>query len=343
MTRAVLAKLVHEPTVLLKETAGTPGRTAGGGTPPAVRPLRAVEPLRLATRGSPLALRQAQTVAEVLARAHPGLAVEPVVVRTSGDRQSDVPSTGSAAQGIFAKEVQAAVADGRADVAVHSAKDLPSVTPDGLVLAAVRPGRPPPTPGWPAWPTWGPAPPSPPARPAAGQLANARPDLTFVELRGNMGTRLDRAADGSVDAVVVAVAALERLGWTGRITEVLATSVMLPQVGQGALALECRAGDDPTAGLLVAVDDPEAHRTLAAERAFLRGRRELHGCRPCAAACGFGHVGQLGGRVVLAGPSERAPTVRPSAARPPITCWRLRRPVCVEGWEPAWPPAGAAR
>jgi hydroxymethylbilane synthase len=230
-----------------------------------------VGPLRLATRGSPLALRQAELVAEGLARAHPDLVVESVVVRTTGDRRADVPLDRLGGQGAFAKEVQAAVADGRADVAVHSAKDLPSQTPPGLLLAAVPPRADPrdalvgstlaDLPAGAAVATGS-------ARRRA-QLANARPDLTFVELRGNMGTRMDRAEDGSVHAVVVAVAALERLGWSGRLTEVLAPSVMLPQVGQGALALECRADDDVAANLLAAVDDPESHRALVAERAFL--------------------------------------------------------------------------
>jgi hydroxymethylbilane synthase len=230
-----------------------------------------VGPLRLATRGSPLALRQAELVAAALSDAHPGVEVVPVVVHTMGDRRADVPIDRLGGQGMFVKEVQAAVADGRADVAVHSAKDLPALTPEGLVVAAVPPR----------------ADPrdalvgrqledlSAGATVATGsarrraQLANVRPDLTFVELRGNMATRLRRAEDGSVDAVVVAVAAMDRLGWADRVTEVLPVSVMLPQVGQGALALECRADDGATAALLAPLDDPCGHRTLSAERAFL--------------------------------------------------------------------------
>ncbi len=227
--------------------------------------------LRLATRGSPLALRQAELVADGLARAHPGVTVENVVVRTTGDRHADVALDRIGGQGLFAKEVQAAVADGRADLAVHSAKDLPSQSPPGLVLAAV-PTRADPRDAL-VGSTLADLPPG--AVVATGsarrraQLANARPDLTFVELRGNMGTRMERAGDGSVHAVVVAVAALERLGWRERLTEVLTPSLMLPQVGQGALALECRADDESAAALLAALDDPESHRALAAERSFL--------------------------------------------------------------------------
>jgi hydroxymethylbilane synthase len=213
-------------------------------------------------------LRQAD---EALTAAHRGLVVERVVVRTTGDRQAAVPLDRIGGQGVFTKEVQTAVVEGRADVAVHSAKDLPSSTPNEVVLAAVPPRADP------RDALVG----STLADLAAGasvatgsarrraQLANVRPDLTFVELRGNMGTRLDRAGVGTTDAVVVAVAALERLGWTERITEVLDASVMLPQVGQGALALECRSGDAATQDLLAAVDDDRGHRTLVAERAFL--------------------------------------------------------------------------
>jgi hydroxymethylbilane synthase len=206
-----------------------------------------------------------------LAGVVPGLVVELVIVRTQGDRLADEPLDRIGGQGVFVKEVQAAVVDGRADVAVHSAKDLPSVTPEGLVLAAV--------------------PERADARdalvgralvdlPAGGvvatgsarrraQLANIRPDLTFVELRGNMDSRVRRAEDGSVDAVVVAMAALDRLGWSDRVAEVLSVSVMLPQVGQGALALECRADDEGTLAVLAGIDDVLAHRTLSAERAML--------------------------------------------------------------------------
>lgn len=210
-------------------------------------------------------------MADALVRAHPALVVEPVVVHTTGDRQLDVPLDRLGGQGAFAKEVQWAVADGRAEVAVHSAKDLPSITPDGMLLAAV-PLRADPRDAL-VGNTLAELPPG--ATVATGsarrraQLANARPDLTFVELRGNMGTRLSRAEDGSVDAVVVSVAALERLGWSARVAEVLPISVMLSQVGQGALALECRVDDGATAALLRAVDDADGHRALVAERAFL--------------------------------------------------------------------------
>ncbi len=230
-----------------------------------------VRPLRLASRGSPLARYQAALVADFLRRADPTVDVVIEIVRTEGDRQATVPLDRIGGQGIFTKEIQTAVLDGRADVAVHSAKDLPSVTPDGLVLAAV-PERADPRDALVGHRL---------AELAAGavvatgsarrraQLANLRPDLTFVDLRGNMATRLARAADGSVDAVVTAAAALDRLGWDGAPIDRLPVSVLLPQAGQGAIALEGRAGDDATLALLARVDDVAAHRAVRAERAML--------------------------------------------------------------------------
>jgi len=210
-------------------------------------------------------------VAARVRRARPDLEVAIEIVSTRGDRLAQVPLAQIGGQGVFVKEVQAAVLDGRADLAVHSAKDLPPVTAPGLVLAAV-PERQDPRDALVGrrLDQLGPG-----AVVATGsarrraQLANLRPDLTFVELRGNMATRLDRATDGTVAAVVVALAALARLDWTARVAEVLSTVAMLPQVGQGALAVECRADDDELRHVLAVVDDPPAHRAVSAERALL--------------------------------------------------------------------------
>jgi hydroxymethylbilane synthase len=216
-----------------------------------------------------LALWQARRVTELLAALPGAPRCEPVVVRTTGDALSAVPITQLGGQGVFVKEVQSAVLEGRADMAVHSAKDLPSLTPPGLVLACV-PER---------------ADPrdalvgssleelSPGATVATGsvrrraQLAWLRPDLTFCDLRGNMATRLDRAQQ--VGAGVLALAALERLDLTANVAEVLDTRTLLPQVGQGALAVECRQDDVMVLELLAAVDDRAAHAAVVAERAFL--------------------------------------------------------------------------
>ncbi|MGH9136037.1 MAG: hydroxymethylbilane synthase, partial [Acidimicrobiales bacterium] len=189
-------------------------------------------PLRIATRGSELALWQARHVAGLLADD-----VELVVVETSADRRQELEIWQLGGKGAFAKEVQAAVLDGRADLAVHSAKDLPSVTPPGLHLAAV-PERADPRDAL-VGRRLAELPPG--ARVATGsnrrrvQLADQRPDLTFTGLRGNIATRLRRVAEGDVDAVVVAAAALTRLGRLGEAAEVLDPSDVVPQVGQGAL------------------------------------------------------------------------------------------------------------
>jgi hydroxymethylbilane synthase len=233
--------------------------------------------LRVATRGSALARWQAERVVELL-----GVEAELVIVSTRGDERRDVPIHAMGGTGVFVKEVEQAVLDGRADVAVHSAKDLPAETAPELVLAALPErgdprdalvGRP-----LDEIPTGG--------RVGTGsvrrraQLAALRPDLGFAELRGNIPTRLEKAA--GFDAVVLAAAALDRLGLAERIAERVDPSVVLPQVGQGALAVECRADDDGTRELLAGVDDAEVRTTVTAERAYLA---ELGGgCNlPCGA------------------------------------------------------------
>jgi hydroxymethylbilane synthase len=214
-------------------------------------------------------LFQARRVAERLAGLPGAPQCELVVVQTTGDALAHVPVAQLGGQGAFVKEVQVAVLDGRADLAVHSAKDLPSDTPPGLVLACV-PERADPRDALVGCtledlPTG--------ATVATGsvrrraQLAWLRPDLTFCDLRGNMATRLDRAR--AVGAGVLALAALERLGLTEHVAEALDPRTLLPQVGQGALGVECRAGDGGVLELLAAVDDPCAHAAVEAERAFL--------------------------------------------------------------------------
>lgn len=225
--------------------------------------------IRIGTRASELALWQARHVGALLADAHPGLEVELVPLSTEGDRRLDVPLSVIGGKGVFATEVQAAVFDGRADLAVHSGKDLPALTAPGLVLAAV--------------PERG------DARDALvgarlddlrigavvatgsnrrrAQLAALRDDLEFAELRGNMATRLAKAAD--FDAIVVAAVAFERLGLAEHLTEHLPLDVMTPQVSQGALAVECRADDDELIATLAAIEHAPSRRAVDAERAFL--------------------------------------------------------------------------
>lgn len=225
--------------------------------------------LRLATRSSAQATAQAQAVADALVAAHPGLAVDLVFVDTTGDQRLDVPLHTIGGQGVFVKEVQRAVLDGRADLAVHSAKDLPSAAAEGLELAAFCARRDPRDALVGASLDHLPR----GATVATGsvrrraQLQAARPDLEFVELRGNIHTRLSKLPPGG--ALVMAVAALEILSLTERIAEVLPSDSFIPAPGQGCVAVECRADDSSTASLLAAVDHAATRSAVTAERAFL--------------------------------------------------------------------------
>lgn len=225
--------------------------------------------LRIATRSSAQARTQAGHLGEAIAAANPGIGVEYVFVDTSGDLDRSTPLHQLGGQGIFVKEVQRAVLDGRADVAAHSAKDLPSLTAEGLVIGAFTERR-----------TANDAlvgarlaDLAPGATVATGsvrrraQIARLRPDLVFDELRGNIATRLDKVPDGG--AIVMAVAALEILGLTDRISEVLDVAVAVPMVGQGCVAAECRVDDAATIALLAAVDHAPTRRSVECERSFL--------------------------------------------------------------------------
>lgn len=199
-----------------------------------------------------------------------GQAYELVVVRTTGDARSSAPIEQLGGTGAFVKEVEEALLDRRADLAVHSAKDLRSTLPPGLTLAAV-PERQDPRDALvgsslAALPTGGCVGTGSVRRRA--QLAAARPDLVFAPLRGNIERRVARA--GELGAVVVARAALVRLGLEAHIDEVLEPSTMLPQVAQGALAVECRRDDLPARELVAGIDHGPSRREVEAERAFLR-------------------------------------------------------------------------
>ncbi len=225
--------------------------------------------LRLATRSSAQATAQSQAVAEALMSAHPDLQVELVFVETLGDQRLDVPLHTIGGQGVFVKEVQRAVLAGQADIAVHSAKDLPSVTDDGLQLAAFTARRD----ARDALVGAALADLAPGATVATGsvrrraQLQAVRPDLQFVELRGNIHTRLSKLPEGG--ALVMAVAALQILALTDRIAEALPLESFVPAPGQGCVAIECRADDDDTAALLIAIDHGTTRADVVAERAFL--------------------------------------------------------------------------
>jgi hydroxymethylbilane synthase len=223
--------------------------------------------VRLATRGSPQARTQAEAVAAGLAER--GVAAELVFVETTGDRRLDVPLHTIGGQGVFVKEVQQAVLDGRADAAVHSAKDLPSESHPALRIAAFTARRDPAD----ALIGRALAELAPGATVASGsvrrraQLRDARPDLRFVELRGNIARRLSQIPERG--AIVMAVAALQILGQTERIAERLDPTRFVPAVGQGCVAVEARADDDATRHALAAVDHAPTRHAVEVERAFL--------------------------------------------------------------------------
>ncbi|HLK56141.1 MAG TPA: hydroxymethylbilane synthase [Chthonomonadaceae bacterium] len=232
--------------------------------------------LRIGTRGSLLAHTQTQWVIAQLQQAHPGLEIALEIIETTGDMRRDVPFTAVGTKGMFVKEIEQALLDGSIDVGVHSLKDMPSEQPDGLELACV-PKREDPHDAlisrnrlrFDALAQGAVVGTSSVRRQA--QLRLRRPDLKLVELRGNLDTRLRKLDAGEYDAIVVACAGLHRLGLAERIVEPLSPQVCVPAAGQGALALETRAGDSATVALLTAIHDPDTALCVEAERAFLAG------------------------------------------------------------------------
>jgi hydroxymethylbilane synthase len=235
-------------------------------------------PLRIGTRGSPLALAQARLVREALAVADPALAaegaVEIVVVRTTGDRVLDRPLAEIGGKGLFTKEIEEGLLDRTLDLAVHSMKDVPTLLPDGLVIAATLPRADPRDAliadgargiaDLPRGAVVGTA-----SLRRGAQLLARRPDLRVVPLRGNVQTRLRKLAEGEVAATFLAVAGLERLGLGAHVSAALEPDEMLPAVAQGAVGVEARAGDGALLELLARINHAPTLRCVIAERAFL--------------------------------------------------------------------------
>lgn len=240
------------------------------------------------SRGSRLSQRQTELALDALRRAHPDARFEVRAVRTFGDRsRASLGEIGG--RGVFVAELEHALLTGDIDIAVHSLKDMPSNATDGLAVAAVtqredvrdvlvsRGGL-----TLADLPDGAVVGTGSPRR--AAQLLTARPDLRIADIRGNVDTRIRKVKDGRYDAAVLAAAGLARLGWLDRAAEVLPTKVMLPAVGQGALALQVRADDTAAAKLVSAVDHPASRRATAAERAF--EARLGGGCHAAIAALG---------------------------------------------------------
>lgn len=251
--------------------------------------------LRLGTRASPLARWQADWVAAQLGAR--GIAIDLVPITTQGDVKSG-PLGQIGGQGLFTKEIQRALLDGKIDVAVHSLKDLPTDPVDGLTIAAVPPRestadvlvttRFDSVAGLPKQ-----------ARVGTGslrrkaQLLHLRPDLVIEDIRGNVETRLKKLDDGEYDAIVLAEAGLRRLGLADRVTAVIPRNQMLPAIGQGALAIEARADDAATLEQLAPLDHLETHQSILAERTLLASLRA-----GCLAPVG-GYARVEGGRLAL--------------------------------------------
>ncbi len=230
--------------------------------------------LRIGTRGSPLALAQARMVRDRLAAAHPGIEIELLVIRTTGDRVQDRTLAEIGGKGLFTKEIEEALLVRRIDLAVHSLKDMQTVLPGGLAIGATLTREDPrdaflsPVADRPGTLAPGAVVGTASLRRQA-QLLAARPDLTVVPLRGNVETRLRKLEAGEVDATLLAMAGLKRLGRSGAATAVLEPEEMLPAVGQGAIGLEIRDGDARVADLVAPLDDPATAVCVRAERAFL--------------------------------------------------------------------------
>jgi hydroxymethylbilane synthase len=232
--------------------------------------------LRIGTRGSPLALWQAHEVQAQLAAAH-GVAPETIaitVIKTSGDIIQDRPLSEVGGKGLFTKEIEQALSDGRIDLAVHSSKDMPTALPDGLMLAACLPredvrdafiSR--------KAATLAALPRSAVVGTASlrrqAMVKRLRPDLQVVSFRGNVETRLKKLADGVVDATLLALAGLKRLGRVDAATSILDVDAFLPAVGQGAIGIETRADDRRTRDLVARIGDADTLSALTTERAFL--------------------------------------------------------------------------
>ncbi|HEY0670856.1 MAG TPA: hydroxymethylbilane synthase [Longimicrobiales bacterium] len=237
--------------------------------------------IRIGSRGSALALWQSRHVREQLLAAHAGIEIDIEIITTTGDKILDVPLAKIGDKGLFTKELDRALLDGRVDFAVHSLKDVPTRIEPGLVLAAVSkredpsdaliaaPGVPPSLEKLPEGARIGTS-----SLRRRAQLLARRPDLNILDLRGNVDTRLAQVADGRYDAIILALAGLKRLGFADRVSDVLGGNDWLPAVGQGALGIICRAGDSETLRILSVLNDDATARATSAERAFLR---ELEG------------------------------------------------------------------
>ncbi len=278
--------------------------------------------LRIGTRGSQLALFQANWVKTRLEQAHPGIRVTLVKIKTTGDKIQDAPLAKIGGKGLFVKEIEEALLRRHIDLAVHSIKDVPTELPEGLHLAAIPRREDPldafisregvPLKDLPRGARIGTS-----SLRRQAQLLHFRPDLRLIPLRGNLDTRLKKLIALGLDGIVLASAGLKRLGMEEKITEILPIEISLPAIGQGALGIETRVGDGEVEGRIAFLNDPDSSIAVSAERAFLK--RLEGGCQVPIAAHGKivnstlqldGLVGTVDGKKLirhhLEGPVEQA-------------------------------------
>lgn len=278
--------------------------------------------LRIATRKSPLALWQAHYVSNMLQHHHPELKVELVTMVTQGDKILDTPLAKVGGKGLFVKELEVGMLEGRADIAVHSMKDVPVEFPTGLHLAAICEREDPrdafvsnnfsSLDDLPQGARLGTS-----SLRRQSQIAAFRPDLKIIDLRGNVNTRLKKLDDGEYDAIILAAAGLKRLEFEDRITQYIGTDICLPAIGQGAVGIECRNDDARVHNLIAPLNDYKTQIRVKTERAM--NERLQGGCQvPIAGYAEFekglimmrGLVGQVDGKKIIrgdiAGPADSA-------------------------------------
>jgi hydroxymethylbilane synthase len=244
---------------------------------------------KIGTRGSKLALAQSNMIRETIMKKHPDTDVELVVIKTKGDKIIDTPLSKIGGKGLFVKEIEEALLDGRVDIAVHSIKDVPAELPEGLsmpffperenpsdALLSVSYSRLDEIPEGSKVGTG--------SLRRSSQLLNARPDLEIIPIRGNVDTRIGKLESGELDAILLAASGLNRLGLSGKIKQLLPPLEFIPAVGQGALGLEVRTGDEKCNRLLEFINHEKTALAVRAERTFLN--RLEGGCQvPIGAYC----------------------------------------------------------
>ena len=288
--------------------------------------------LVIGTRASKLALWQANHIAACLREHYPDVVIELKNMVTTGDKILDVPLAKIGGKGLFTKELEVAMLSGEIDLAVHSLKDMPTQLPAGLILAAVTERV---DPGdaliSPEYKTLDKLPVNAKVGTSSlrrkAQLLNVRPDLTIVDLRGNLDTRLKKLTTEKLDAILLAVAGLRRLGWAQHITQVLPQSTCLPAVGQGALAIEARENDVETLAMLAFLNHEPTRQATLAERTFLA---EVEGgCQvPIGVYAQLGPGGQLSLNAVIMSPDGKE-AIRDTIAGSPAAAATLGQTLAV--------------